>query len=204
MHEELMPIIDELVVMDHEDNENCDEHLLEYQGIFVLLMGKVSVNGVETGEAPCLCNCRYVLRDEENNVRYFDPDNAESVIALEPSKIAWLPAESCQEISQFHTYCDYFTHSFCLHTLRSCSIFRHLSHSQLSDIVFKAVRMKRKRGEKIVRQGDKANLFFFIMSGECNVITEGTQESDETNILAVRGPGDYFGERVLLTNTAAT
>ena len=46
------------------------------------------------------------------------------------------------------------------------------SQQHRSDIVFKAVKMKRKKGEKIVRQGEKANLFFIILSGECNVITE--------------------------------
>jgi NADH dehydrogenase len=53
-------------------------------------------------------------------------------------------------------------------------------------------------GDLIFRQGDPATNFYAIESGEVEVLRE--TESGEEQLLAVLGPGDFFGEMALIRN----
>jgi CRP-like cAMP-binding protein len=99
------------------------------------------------------------------------------------------------------------------------SLRRHLRHrrregrvgvfSPLEDEVFQALRpyMEERTyeaGSVIVRQGDGADEFFVILEGRVDVEYEERNEDDEAEdytIIAELGPGDYFGEMALLTDT---
>lgn len=59
-------------------------------------------------------------------------------------------------------------------------------------------------GSVIVRQGDSADEFFVITEGRVQVEYEERDEDDEAldyTVIADLGPGDYFGEMALLTDT---
>jgi NADH dehydrogenase len=54
-------------------------------------------------------------------------------------------------------------------------------------------------GEVVFRQGDRGDRLYMVLSGEAEII----RESDAgERLLAVVGPGDYFGEIALLSNRA--
>ena len=59
-------------------------------------------------------------------------------------------------------------------------------------------------GSVVVRQGDGADEFFVIIEGRVDVEYEERDEHDEAQdytVIAELGPGDYFGELALLTDT---
>ena len=99
------------------------------------------------------------------------------------------------------------------------SLRRHLRHRQregrlgvfspLEDEAFQDLRpyMEERTyeaGSVIVRQGDSADEFFVITEGRVQVEYEERDEDDEAldyTVIADLGPGDYFGEMALLTDT---
>jgi cGMP-dependent protein kinase len=54
--------------------------------------------------------------------------------------------------------------------------------------------------DKIIKQGDEGNIFYIIMNGEC-VVERAVPGTDRTREVARLGPGDFFGENALLTDT---
>lgn len=99
------------------------------------------------------------------------------------------------------------------------SLRRHLRHRRragrvgvftpLEDEVFQDLRpyMEERTyeaGSVIIRQGDGADEFFVVLEGRVDVEYEERDEDDETQeytVIAELGPGDYFGEMALLTDT---
>jgi CRP-like cAMP-binding protein/molybdopterin/thiamine biosynthesis adenylyltransferase len=79
----------------------------------------------------------------------------------------------------------------------------------LEDEVFQALRpymeeRSYEAGSVVVRQGDGADEFFVIIDGRVDVEFEERDEHDEAQdytVIAELGPGDYFGELALLTDT---
>ena len=54
-----------------------------------------------------------------------------------------------------------------------------------------------KAGARILQKGEQGKLFFMIKSGQAKVSNIGANFNENT-----LGPGDYFGEQALLTNSA--
>lgn len=99
------------------------------------------------------------------------------------------------------------------------SLRRHLRHRQregrlgvyspLDDEAFQSLRAYMEErtyeaGSVIVRQGDPADEFFVLVDGRVNVEYEERDEQGEVaeyTVIAELGPGDYFGEMALLTDT---
>ena len=83
-------------------------------------------------------------------------------------------------------------------------------YSPLDDEVFNALRpyMEQRAyeaGSVIVRQGDGADEFFVILEGRVDIEYEELDEDDEAQsytVIAELGPGDYFGEMGLLTDSS--
>lgn len=85
--------------------------------------------------------------------------------------------------------------------------------SPLDDEVFKELRPYMEErvyetGSVIIRQGDTADEFFVIVDGQVTVEHEehrfspdGQEEESEFTVIAELGPGDYFGEMALLTDS---
>lgn len=85
--------------------------------------------------------------------------------------------------------------------------------SPLDDEVFKELRpymeeREYEAGSVIIRQGDPADEFFVILDGAVQVEHEeyqlgpdGQEETSDYTVIAELGPGDYFGEMALLTES---
>lgn len=58
-------------------------------------------------------------------------------------------------------------------------------------------------GDYVFRQGDPSNNFYIIESGEFEVVRK-TKDGEGENVVAVLGPGDFFGEIALLENRNRT
>eukprot|EP00933_Yihiella_yeosuensis_P025501 TRINITY_DN19789_c0_g1_i1.p1 TRINITY_DN19789_c0_g1~~TRINITY_DN19789_c0_g1_i1.p1 ORF type:complete len:583 (-),score=113.80 TRINITY_DN19789_c0_g1_i1:345-1883(-) len=75
--------------------------------------------------------------------------------------------------------------------LHKVSVFRHISHDQLSMMVQKAESYAYCDGEAIVRQGESDSRLYILASGKANVIVNG-------RIVRRLNPCSYFGERTVL------
>lgn len=85
--------------------------------------------------------------------------------------------------------------------LQGLPIFYGLSHD---DIEYLQTHFKRKvfrAGKKIIRQGEKGDLFYLIVSGECAVLKRrGWRQVQVARLQR----GDFFGEKALLESTRRT
>lgn len=86
--------------------------------------------------------------------------------------------------------------------LSKVPIFQDLSRRQFHRIEGILHRRSYVAGEAIVREGDIGVGMYVILSGEVDIIQHG-QEGAETR-LATFGPGDFFGDQVLLDESART
>jgi sulfate-transporting ATPase len=77
-----------------------------------------------------------------------------------------------------------------------------LSPKQVEEISPKFVREHYSRGQTIIRQGDPADRFYIITSGQAEIFHEDL--SGNITVLEPRLPGDYFGEIGLFKNQPRT
>jgi putative ABC transport system ATP-binding protein len=80
--------------------------------------------------------------------------------------------------------------------LAKASVFRDLTPTQLADVAERMRRTVFPAGTVIVRQGDIGDKFYLIRGGSVNVLQGAGPEEHR---LAVLKPGEFFGERALIT-----
>lgn len=85
-----------------------------------------------------------------------------------------------------------------LEVFRSAYLFRGLEPSELSFFVEKANYSAWKPNEIIIREDEEGESLYLILSGRVRV-TKRTFDGIE-QVLGILGPGDFFGEMVLLDN----
>jgi len=83
-----------------------------------------------------------------------------------------------------------------LRALRASPVFCGMTSAALAQIVGKSIRESHTTGARIINEGEPGSKFYFIQSGRVII-----QKSGEEQPLATLGPGDYFGEIALLTDT---
>ena len=92
--------------------------------------------------------------------------------------------------------------------LKSIPLFQTLSEAQLSKLSTSLETRRFEDGDVIIRQDDPGHSFYIVESGEVVVTRAGESNGSpgSESTLMTLGPGDYFGERALLTdeNRAAT
>jgi CRP-like cAMP-binding protein len=81
--------------------------------------------------------------------------------------------------------------------LRSISVFQGLDDSLISRFAKSLTPVHWKEGQRIVQKGDEGSVFYIIQSGNVKVHDIGLGDSIFDDL--VLGPGDYFGERALVT-----
>lgn len=81
--------------------------------------------------------------------------------------------------------------------LRPLVIFSPLADDQMEELAVRSQLHRYYAGELLVRQGEMGESMFVIVSGQVRVTFE--RRSGEVRELAVRGPGEFFGEMSLLT-----
>lgn len=81
--------------------------------------------------------------------------------------------------------------------LRACGLFSHADDATL-DALAAALRTRRfRKGETVFHQGDPGDALFIVASGSVKVVLP-SNEGSEPAIVAVLGPGEFFGELALL------
>lgn len=88
-------------------------------------------------------------------------------------------------------------HSKMKELLGSASIFKKLDDATLSRFVQSLTPVHWEKGSRIVQKGEEGNVFYIIESGSVKVHDIGLGDSNVQD--RVLGPGDWFGERALLT-----
>ena len=80
--------------------------------------------------------------------------------------------------------------------------FSVLSDKELMQIVAQMKAYEFKEGTTLVNQGESANLFFIVQEGEVEVSVKKFFFREKK--VAALGPGDFFGESVLVSNSKRT
>jgi anion transporter len=82
-------------------------------------------------------------------------------------------------------------------TIRSIPIFSGLSREDVAKVMGKMEEISFGAGATIVSQGDQGDAFYLIQSGTVQVVVESRAGNSE--IVAILGPQDWFGEMALLS-----
>src|SRR5262245_30397627 len=75
--------------------------------------------------------------------------------------------------------------------LATIPLFQHLNAKQLAAVDGLATPLDVAKGRELIREGQPGREFFVVVAGEAEV-----RQGDE--VVAVRGPGTFFGEMALL------
>ena len=75
--------------------------------------------------------------------------------------------------------------------LAQIPLFAGLSKKELGAVSSLATRLDVAVGKELTKQGEIGNEFVIVLDGEVDVLIDG-------EVVATRGPGDYFGEIALL------
>ena len=92
---------------------------------------------------------------------------------------------------------DYKSRSNLKSLIRSISIFENLDDTVLSRFTKSLTPVHWKAGQRIVQKGEEGSVFYIIQSGSVKVHDIGLGDSAFDDLTL--GPGQYFGERALLT-----
>jgi CRP/FNR family transcriptional regulator len=85
--------------------------------------------------------------------------------------------------------------------LRACGLFGHADDATLEAIAA-ALRIRRfRKGETVFHQGDPGDALFIVATGSVKVVLP-SNEGAEPAIVAVLGPGEFFGELAILDGAA--
>ena len=85
--------------------------------------------------------------------------------------------------------------------LRACGLFGQADAATL-EAVSAALRVRRfRKGETVFHQGDPGNALFIVASGSVKVVLP-SNETAEPAIVAILGPGEFFGELAILDGAA--
>ena len=82
-------------------------------------------------------------------------------------------------------------------TIRSVLIFSALSREDIAKVLGKMEEVSFPEGATVVSQGDQGDSFYLIQSGAVQVVVESGAGKSE--VVAVLGPQDWFGEMALLS-----
>jgi len=80
--------------------------------------------------------------------------------------------------------------------LKSVPLLSELTDAQIDALVDCVTTVRFDSGDTVLRKGDKGRVFYFIKSGEVECTKIGSSDDAKLTL----GPGEYFGERALMTS----
>jgi CRP/FNR family cyclic AMP-dependent transcriptional regulator len=80
--------------------------------------------------------------------------------------------------------------------LAKVAVFERLSPEHRAELGRYFSRARYRTGERIFEEGDEADAFYVILSGQVQIIKGGS--SEDSRIVAILSPGDFFGEMGLV------
>lgn len=83
------------------------------------------------------------------------------------------------------------------HSLAQCKLFTSLSAAQIDEVAKHGELLQFSQGEGIAKQGEQADGFFIIISGE-TAVEMVTSETEHTVVLTRLSSGEFFGEMATL------
>ncbi len=130
------------------------------------------------------------------------PRTASVEAAAEDTQLLEIPAAVLTELSREHPTIATALKKFCRQRLLSnlmngATLFKPFTKSERRDLVQKFRARDVIRGETLIREGQRSDGLYVILTGEVGVRVQGTA-------VATLKEGDVFGEMSLLTRTAAT
>ena len=81
--------------------------------------------------------------------------------------------------------------------LAQIPLFAGLSKKELAAVSSLATRLDLPAGKELTKQGETGQEFVIVLDGQVDVVIDG-------NVVASRGPGEYFGEIALLSERPRT
>jgi CRP-like cAMP-binding protein len=124
----------------------------------------------------------------------FDSPRAVSCIASTPATLWKVDRRTFRHLMARH---DHHDHKEMKDLIRKISIFKGLDTTTISRFVKSLTPVHWKEGTRIVQKGEEGSVFYIIQSGNVKVHDIGLGDSKLDDL--VLGPGDWFGERALLT-----
>ena len=88
-------------------------------------------------------------------------------------------------------------HGFVDERLAKVPLFAGLDKKHLQQVSSLVTQIDVREGKDLTREGEHGNEFIIVLEGEAEVKVGG-------NVVATRGPGDYFGEIALIANRPRT
>jgi CRP-like cAMP-binding protein len=88
-------------------------------------------------------------------------------------------------------------HGYVDERLAKVPLFAGLDKKHLQQVSGLVTQIDVKEGKDLTREGEHGNEFIIVLEGEAEVKVGG-------NVVATRGPGDYFGEIALIANRPRT
>lgn len=85
-----------------------------------------------------------------------------------------------------------------INLLKNIPILNDVDEDDLADVVKNTTSKTYKKGEYIIREGEKGDTFYVIESGKAQVLRKNDQ--GEEKIIAVLYPDNFFGEMALLND----
>jgi cAMP-dependent protein kinase regulator len=125
----------------------------------------------------------------------YNSPRAVSCIAASPTVTIWkIDQKTFRYLLARHAHSDQQNLKECVHKI---SIFQNLDSSTISRFINAMTPVKFKKDDQIVQKGQVGTVFYIIQEGKVKIHDIGLGDSRyEDQIL---GPGDWFGERALLT-----
>ena len=130
------------------------------------------------------------------------PRSASVEAASEDTQMLEIPGAVLTELSRKHPSIATALKKFCrqrllLNLINGAALFRPFTKSERRELVQRFRARDAGKGETLIREGERSDGLYVILTGEVNVEVRGAQ-------VASLKEGDVFGEISLLTRTAAT
>lgn len=124
---------------------------------------------------------------------FFGHERTADVIALEPTKILWIPHDPSMKTLDTSRGEELQTRIWFLQALVSGSFLKEVPTEALDAVIHSGRILRAQAGSRVIQEGEAADSCYFIVQGRASV-------TQKTKLINKLGAGDAFGEIALLQN----